>query len=101
MDNTAKFDDILPDDYAEVDGDALVKCPRAEPCSRPECGHALTHWASTSFIAFYCSRECLTREWDEYFAATTASAIARDEAAAQGRSASGEVFIVHLTGKGD
>ena len=47
-------------------GDELIKVNAKEKCAM--CDN-LTSWASISFLAFYCSEECLDKEWHNYFKA--------------------------------
>jgi endogenous inhibitor of DNA gyrase (YacG/DUF329 family) len=55
-------DKQLPDTF-EVDGDEVFKVSEPKKCCI--CG-TITHYVSVSFAAFYCSKECLEIDWQEY-----------------------------------
>jgi hypothetical protein len=58
--------DTIGDKDIFVKGDEVFRADKAKPCD--VCGK-LTHYVSISFQAFYCSEECLDKEWALYYEA--------------------------------
>lgn len=64
-----KFDSlesIVEGNYRVVNtnGDQVISTPTTGECRT--CGD-FTTWVSVSFCTYYCSAECLEKEWEGYF----------------------------------
>lgn len=58
----------LSDADIPVDGDYVSRDFGSPSVYRCKCGQ-LTRWWSISFMAYYCSAECLNSEWESYWKA--------------------------------
>lgn len=61
-----KFEELYPDsvylDQKDFEGDTVAKGILHQCCI---C-HKEAYWCSISFLAYFCSEECLRKEWENY-----------------------------------